>query len=188
MNAKITYFKSGGRENTNAVMQIVKERAGELGIKTVVVASYRGYTAEKAVCTLDGMEIVVIAGFPHPTMQNIPEIYSQCNEQLIKSRATVLLATHFFSGMGRAVRKKYDTSSLEEIAAQTLRLISIGVKVSIECTIMAADAGLVSTDEDIIAIGGTRSGADTAIVLRPVNSQDFFDLKVKQILCKPIDW
>ncbi len=53
---------------------------------------------------------------------------------------------------------------------------------------MAADAGLVRTDEDIIAIAGTRSGADTAIVVRPVNSQDFFDLKVKEILCKPSNW
>jgi hypothetical protein len=53
---------------------------------------------------------------------------------------------------------------------------------------MAADAALVRTDEDIIAIAGTRSGADTAIVLRPVNSQDFFDLKLKEILCKPREW
>ena len=51
---------------------------------------------------------------------------------------------------------------------------------------MAADAGLVRTDEDIIVIGGTGQGADTAVVLRPVNSEDFFDLKVKEILCKPL--
>ncbi len=53
---------------------------------------------------------------------------------------------------------------------------------------MAADARLVSTDEDIIAVAGTRSGADTAIVVRPVNSQDLFELKVKEILCKPSGW
>lgn len=53
---------------------------------------------------------------------------------------------------------------------------------------MAADAGLVRTDEDIIAIAGTRGGADTAIVVQPVNSQDFFDLKLREILCKPPIW
>ena len=31
-------------------------------------------------------------------------------------------------------------------------------------------------------------GADTAIIVRPVNSQDFFDLKVREILCKPRSW
>jgi hypothetical protein len=50
---------------------------------------------------------------------------------------------------------------------------------------MAADAGLVRTDEDIIAIAGTSHGADTAVVLKPVTSQNFFDLRVKEILCKP---
>ena len=188
METKITYFETPGKENTDAVMEIVKTRAQELGIKMAVVASYRGYTAEKAARTLDNMKIVVIAGFSQPTMQNIEETFSQGDENFIRSKTTVLIATHFFSGMSRAIRKKYNNSSPEEIVAQALRIISVGVKVGIECTIMAADAGLVSTDEDIIAIAGTRSGADTALVIRPVNSQDFFELKVKEILCKPRNW
>ena len=66
MEAKITYFESAGKENTDAVMQIVKDRTRELGISTVVVASYRGYAAEKAVRALEGMKIVVIAGTSTP--------------------------------------------------------------------------------------------------------------------------
>jgi hypothetical protein len=50
---------------------------------------------------------------------------------------------------------------------------------------MAADAGLISTCEDAIAVGGTRSGADTAVVLKPTNTHAFFDLKIKEIVCKP---
>jgi len=188
MEAKITYFDTPGKENTDVVMGIVKTRAKELGIKTVVVASYRGYTADKAVRALDDLKIVVIAGFSHPTMQNLGETYAEGDEELIKSRATVLVATHLFSGMSRALRKKFSSSSFEEVAAQSLKMICVGLKVGIECTIMAADAGLVRTDEDIIAIAGTRNGADTAIVIRPVNSQDFFDLQVKEILCKPRAW
>ncbi len=188
MEAKITYFETPGIDNTDAVMEIVNKRAQESEIKSVVVASYRGYTAEKAVRALDGMRIVIIAGFAHPTMENVEETFSRGDEGLIRSKATVLIATHLLSGMGRAMRKKFSTSSPEEIVGQTLRMIGVGVKVGIECAIMAADAGLVGTDEDIIAIAGTRGGADTAIVVRPVNSQDFFDLKVKEILCKPSDW
>ncbi len=188
MEGKITYFETPGRENTDAVMEIVKKRAQELDIKTAVVASYRGYTAEKAVRALGDMRVVVIGGFAHPTMENLAASFAEGDEELIRSKATVLIATHLFSGMGRAMRKKYDTSSLEEIVAQALRMISVGVKVGIECAVMAADAGLARTDEDIIAIAGTGSGADTAIVVRPVNSQDLFDLKVKEILCKPRSW
>ncbi len=188
MEATITYFESPGRINTDEVMEIVKTRAKEFNIKTVVVASYRGYTAEKAVRALDGMNIVIVGGFSNPTMKNLKESFAEGDESLIRSKASVLIATHLFSGMSRALRKKYSSSSPEEIVAQALRMISVGVKVGIECVIMAADAGLIRTDEDVIAIGGTRSGADTAIVVRPVNSQDLFDLKVKEILCKPGNW
>lgn len=185
MEARITYFEKPGKANTEVVMEIVKQRAGELGIKTVVVASYRGYTAERAVRALDGMKIIIIGGFLEPTMQSLSETFSQGDETLIRSKSTVLVATHLFSGVSRAMRKKYSTSSPGEIIGQALRMVGNGVKVGIECAVMAADAGLVSTDEDVIAVAGSGSGADTALVVRPVNSQDLFDLKVKEILCKP---
>jgi hypothetical protein len=185
MKLEVTYFEKAGKDNTDEVMAIVKKRAAELGIKTIVVASYRGFTAEKAVKALDGLKVIAVMGFLEPNMQNLAETFSQGDEKLIRNKAIVLIATHLFSGINRAMRKKYDTSSPGEIIAQALRTISVGVKVAIECT---ADAALVRTDEDIIAVAGTRSGADTAIVIRPVNSQDFFDLKLKEILCKPREW
>lgn len=188
MESRITYFEKPGKENTDVVMEIVKTRARELSINTIVVASYHGFTAEKAVKALEGKKIIVVGGFLESTMQNLAETFSQGDEKLIKEKATVLIATHLFSGINRAMRKKFDTSSSGEIVAQSLRMIGVGIKVAIECTVMAADAGLVRTDEDIIAIAGTRGGADSAIVVQPVNSQDVFDLKVKEILCKPHTW
>jgi len=187
MEARITYFNKPGKENTDAVLEIVNRHSRESGIKTVVVASYRGYTAERAVHILDGMKIIVVAGFLEPTGKNLSETFTQGDENLIKNKATVLIATHLFSGVNRAMRKKFDSSSPGEIIAQALRMLGTGIKVGIECAVMAADAGLVGTGEDIIAVAGTRSGADTAIVLRPVNSQDLFDLRVKEILCKPVE-
>jgi len=83
------------------------------------------------------------------------------------------------------MRKKFNMYLFEEVVARTLYVFGQGMKVACEIAIMAADAGLVCTDEDVIAIGGTHRGADTALVLRPVTSQDFFDLRVKEILCKP---
>ena len=60
------------------------------------------------------------------------------------------------------------------------------MKVACEITLMAADAGLIRTGEAVLAIGGTGRGADTAVILRAANAQDFFDLRVTEILCKPL--
>ena len=187
MEMNVTHFEKPGKENTDAVLEIVRQKSREMGIGTVVVASYRGYTAEKAVQALEGLKIVVVAGFLEPNPKNLAETFSQGDEQLIRSRANVLVATHLFSGIARAMRKKYETSSPAEILAQALRMLGTGIKVGVECVVMAADAGLIGTGEDVIAVAGTRSGADTAFVVRPVNSQDIFDLKVKEILCRPIE-
>jgi len=50
---------------------------------------------------------------------------------------------------------------------------------------MAADAGLIPVDRDVIAIGGTGTGADTALVVQPANSTRFFDITIMEIIAKP---
>ena len=69
--------------------------------------------------------------------------------------------------------------------ANTLRVFGQGLKVAIEITMMAADAGLVSPEEEVIAIAGTGRGADTAIVVKPANAHNAFALRIKEIICKP---
>ncbi len=74
---------------------------------------------------------------------------------------------------------------LGDVIANTLRIFGQGMKVVCECALMAADAGLAPGDADVISIAGTGRGADMAVVLGSVNSHDFFDMRVKEILCKP---
>jgi hypothetical protein len=50
---------------------------------------------------------------------------------------------------------------------------------------MAADAGLIPVDRDVIAIAGTGRGADTALRIQPANTGKFFDLKIKEAIAKP---
>ena len=80
---------------------------------------------------------------------------------------------------------KFNSQEIGVIIANTLRLMGQGMKVVVEISVMAADSGLVGIDEDIIVIAGSGRGADYAVVLKPVYSNDFFDLKIKEILCKP---
>jgi len=185
MESKITYFANPGRENTEETLRIARQRAGELGIKTILVASTAGDTAARATEVFNGFKIVIVShvtGFLGPDTQELTEE----NRKVIESKGGVVLTTtHLFSGLSAAMRKKYDTYVIGDIVANTLRILGEGMKVVCEIAAMAADSGLVRTDEDIIAIGGTGRGADTTVVLRPVNSNDFFDLKIKEILCKP---
>jgi len=185
IEGKVVYFSSPGPENTEDVLRIVKTRVGELAIKNIIVASTTGGTAVKATDLLKGTRIIAVShftGFREPDTQE----FSEVNKQKVESNGGVVLtATHAFSGLSRAMRRKFNMYLFEEVVANTLRIFGQGMKVACEITLMAADAGLARTDEDIIAIGGTGGGADTALVLRPVNSQDFFDLRVKEILCKP---
>jgi len=184
MELKTTYFENPGRENTEEVLRIVRQRAKELGIKTIVVASTVGDTAVKAT-EVSGFKIIAVshlAGFRAPNSQE----FTEENRKIVESRGGIVFTTtHLFSGLSAAMRKKFNTYIIGDIVANTLRIFGEGMKVVCEIAVMAADGGLVRTDEDIIAIGGTGRGADTAVVLRPVNSNDFFDLKVKEILCKP---
>ena len=73
-----------------------------------------------------------------------------------------------------------------EIIAHTLRLFGgEGIKVAVEVSVMAADAGLIPTNREIIAVGGSGAGADSAIVLKAAHMNNFFDLEIREIIAKP---
>ncbi len=185
MEGKTTYFDRPGQENTDAVFEIVRRRADELGIDTILVASTVGGTAIKAVGALKGLKVVIVthnAGFKEPNGQEFTE---EARRTCVAAGAKILTTTHAFAGVDRAMRKQFNTYMLGETIANTLRIFGQGTKVCCEIALMAADAGLARTGEEVIAVGGTGRGADTAIVLSPVNADEFFNLKVKEILCKP---
>ena len=70
------------------------------------------------------------------------------------------------------------------LIADTLRLFGQGTKVAVEVAIMAADAGALSGN-DIVSIGGSGSGADAALILKPAHQNNFFDMRIREIVCKP---
>jgi len=189
MELKTTYFeKPGGEENTDKTLALAKARAKELGTKTVVVASTVGGTAVKAVNILKGYKVIVVthvAGFREANTQE----FTEENRKIVESKGGIILtAAHAFGGIHRALSNTMPpapSNAIGDIFAMTLRMFGQGMKVACEIAAMAADAGLVRTDEEIIAIGGTGRGADTALVLQPEYTHRFFNLRVKEIICKP---
>jgi len=182
---KTVYFEKPGPENTEETLKLAKERAEELGIRNIVVASTTGETGVKSSEVFKGYNLIVashVTGFRKPNFQEfLPK-----NRNIIENNgAKILTTTHAFGTLGRAIFKKFGTIQVDEIVANILRLFGQGVKVACEIACMAADAGLIRTDEEAVVIGGSGGGADTAVVLKPSNTHTFFDLRVKEIVCKP---
>jgi hypothetical protein len=185
ISVQTVYFEEAGKTNTERTLQIALNRARKLKIDQIVIASTGGYTALEAIEVFKDYNPIIVThstGFNNPDEQEMP---AEARKKLQGLGATVLTCLHSFGGIGRAVRKKMNTYQLDDIIAGTLRVLGEGTKVACEITLMAADAGLINTEKETISIGGTGRGADTALVLKPANTQNFFDLKVKEILCKP---
>jgi hypothetical protein len=181
-------FEKAGAENTDAVLRLVRERGEALGIGTCLVATTRGRTAIKALKILGGFRLVAVTHCTGFSEANFQELAAEERSRLEQAGVAVLTTTHAFGGVGRAVRKRFGTYQLDELVAQTLRLFGQGTKVAVEIALMAADAGLIPAGEPVISVGGTSEGADTALVLVPANTHKLFDLKVREVLCKPASW
>ena len=178
-------LKGAKEADFNTVLDAAKKRAEELGIRSVVVASTGGETGVKVAEMFRGYNVVVVTHSTGFSGLDAQELTLENRERILKAGGKILTTTHAFGGLGRAIRRKFGTYQSDEIVANTLRVFGQGTKVAVEIALMAADSGLVSVKEDVISIGGSGSGADTALVLRPANVQDFFDAKVREIICKP---
>ena len=179
------YFDKPGPANTDRTLEIAESRARELGIRTMIVSTTEGDSGAKAVKRFKGLETVAVThstGFKEPNLQRLtPE-----NRAAIeRDGGKILTCMHAFAGINRAIRNKVETYQVDEIIAFALRTLGQGFKVCLEIAVMAADAGLVKVGEPCVAIAGTGKGADTAVVLTPVNVQNFFDIRIHEILCKP---
>jgi hypothetical protein len=182
------YFKEFGYHNTSETLLIAKKRADELGIRDIVVASYSGETGATAAKIFNGYNLVVVGGMVGFTEPNIDRMNSNHKKTIGQYGGKIIHACHAFGGLGRAVNRKFNSIQVDEIIAHVLRLFGAGVKVACEVSCMATDAGYMKSGSEVIAIGGNGSGADTAIVLMVANTHRFFDIRVREIICKPRNW
>jgi hypothetical protein len=180
---KILYWEQKGPANTEAVAKLAIQRAKELKIKHIVIASNSGATVENFLN--QGFEITCVThhvGFAAPGEDEMP---AATRQKLSDNGVQILTTTHLMAGLDRALRNKFGGVYPAEIIAQTLRMLGQGVKVCAEISGMALDAGMIPYGEEVVAVAGSGTGADTAIVITPAHSNNFFDTKIKEIICKP---
>ncbi|MDI6720015.1 MAG: pyruvate kinase alpha/beta domain-containing protein [Methanomicrobiales archaeon] len=186
----IYYFDRPGPANTEDAARFAVERAGELGIRTIVVASTSGATALAFLAATQGrdLHLVVVThavGFSEP---GVWEFSREAEQELRERGARIVTGTHALSGLERAFSRspRVGGGSRTEAVAEVLRrTVAVGLKVAVECVLIAADQGAIGVQDEVIAAGGTMSGADTVCVIRPSHTASFFDLQVREIVAMP---
>lgn len=183
------YFDLPGPADTGDTVTIAIREAKQRRISHIVAASNTGETvlslAEEA--KKQGYEgglvcVTHVFGFKENGKN---ELSDENREKLCKMGISICTAGHALSGAERALSRKFQGVYPLEIIAHTLRMFGQGTKVCLETAVMALDAGLVPYGEQLIALGGTARGADTAILLTPAYSSAILDSRIHEILCKP---
>lgn len=182
-------FKEGGRENTAEALRIAQKACKEWNISHMIVASTEGYTGLEAAKMLkdSGVKLVVIThnyGFKEP---NVVELSPEARREIESLGATVYTGTMVLRNIGTAIRELQGYSQ-QDLIANTLRILGQGMKVCVEMVAMAADAGLVPHDRDVVVVAGTGRGADTVVVASAVPSNRLFEMKIRAVLAKPWEW
>jgi hypothetical protein len=187
---KTWYFDKPGPANTADAAKFAIGRAKELKIQTIIVASTSGKTAEIFFEAMKGshLDLVVVTHVMGFTKPGEWEFSPDSARQLQKEGVKIVTGTHALSGLERALSRSPKVgggSRTEAIAEAFRRIVAVGMKVAVECVLIAADQGAIGIDREVIAAGGTASGADTVCVIRPAYTANFFDLQVREIVAMP---
>ena len=176
MEKKIVYFDEPGPENTDAVIESAKQRLKDSEIKYVVVASESGETALKVVKALKDLDVKVIcvsgyAGIRRVEGRSWPDIKGKTKEELDSLKVKILNETPWIFKSSAIDYQFLGEASPSGIMHKVLsRLMGYGFKTAVEITLLAAEAGAIPIDEEVVAIAGTGwlgGGADCAIIVRP---------------------
>ena len=192
----IFYFDVCGQVNTEKTLELAIQRAHELDIKKLVVASETGLSALKAVEMLrgSGINLIVVTSAAGTKIENTvignlrvgisdKEIWSQ----LAKSGARIVRATDPLYNIGAALEHR-GVPTLATLIRMCLRMISSGTAVCVTAVLMATDNGVLTEGEEVVSVAGSWIGLDTALVVRAANSVNLFragTMQIKEVVCKP---
>ncbi|MEM3580368.1 MAG: pyruvate kinase alpha/beta domain-containing protein [Candidatus Bathyarchaeia archaeon] len=196
----IRYFDEPGPQNTEALIEAVKRRVKGSGIEYVVVASESGKTALKVAEALKefGVKVVCVTAYAGlrlawPESGKWPGITGDIREKLEGLKVKIVEETQYvFKGvtfdaqfLGRAA----PSWAIHEFVS---RCMGYGFKTALEVALIAAEAGTVPIDKEVIAIAGTGwlgGGADCAIIVKPAPIPKSTDiekgLEVREIIAIP---
>jgi hypothetical protein len=198
MEKKIVYFDEPGPQNTDAVIAAVKERIIETEVKYVVVASTSGNTALKAAKALKALNVKVVCVTVYAGIKLAWPEYGKwpaknIRKSLLQLGVKVLDETPWiFKGVtfdAQFLKRAAPSWATHEFISRTM---GYGFKTALEVVLLAAEAGAVPINEEVVSIAGTGwlgGGADCAVIVRPSPVSKTTDvekgLEVREIIAIP---
>lgn len=190
------YFERPGRENTDKVVQAVVQRLAEGNIHTIVAATTTGYTSLALADALQERNDVTLISVGHGARvrewgTEYPTLKREAKQALEKRGVIVADRVSYVFHSSMLEFSRWKTPVPEEILRESLYAFGQGLKVAVEVTLMAVASGFLEPYQDVIAVGGTEQGADTAIVVRATYPNHVFSeesgqrLRIHEILCMP---
>ena len=183
------YYDSPGPEHTGETLKIAVHEAMDRKINEIVVATTTGATAFAAAEEAGKQGYrgkLICVTHVYGSRENGKNPLPEDDREKLKGMGVILCtAAHALSGAERCLSRRFQGIYPAEIIAHTLRMLGSGMKVCVEITAMALDAGLIPCGIPVIAAGGTGRGADTAVIITPAYTNAILEAKIHEILCKP---
>jgi len=191
---EVYYFDEPGEGNTELVIEAVSQRLESGGIKKVIVASTSGETAAKFARKLKGRaELICVSEAPYRREwgEEWPCLKQEFREELGRLSVAIVDRAPYVFHNSVLEAARWASMFPERLVKETLYCFGQGVKVAVEVALIAVSCGYVVPYEDVIGVGGSGKGADTAIVLRATYPASLFDkdlakrLEIKEIIAMP---
>lgn len=190
------YFKVCGQVNTEKTLELAIQRASELGIKKLVIASETGLSALRAIEMLKEtrIDLTVVTSAAGTRIEKtvigdlrigIPD--KAIWDKLEKNGAKLVRATDPLYNIDAAFEDS-GVPTPTALIRLCLKMISSGTAVCVSAILMATDNGLLKDGEEVVAVAGSWLGLDTALVVRASNSVNLFKkgaVQIREIICKP---
>jgi len=181
-------FEKPGVANTDETIRIAIERAAQM--KAQIVASSTHGEAGVRLCELAkemgfAGDIIIVTHANGSKEPGVNTMAAEHRATMKDSGAHLVTAAHALSGVERALSTKFQGAYPVEIIAHSLRMLGQGMKVVVEIGCMALDAGEIDYGKEIVCLGGTGHGLDTAVVMTPSHANTLFNTKIHEILCMP---
>ncbi|MEM3403701.1 MAG: pyruvate kinase alpha/beta domain-containing protein [Nitrososphaeria archaeon] len=191
---KDLYFTQPGEQNTEQVIKAVVERVEQTGINCVVVASHSGRTALRFAKALKGKAKVICVS-SNPARKRKKKIWPiidlEVRKELESLGVTIIERAHNIFDDVFLEDSRKPVFSVTNIIREVYYTLGQGFKVAVEVALMAVVSGYIEPYQDIISVGGTTQGSDTALIIKPVYPQTFFSnsfdqrLEIREIIAMP---
>lgn len=188
------YFDEPGEQNTEDVIEAVKNRLSATGIKYVIVASTSGKTAVKFAEALGKQAKIISVSEPQYVKEwgsKWPLMNPASKKKLKKLGVTVLDRVPYVFHSSILENSKWSQVTPEILLRETFYTLGQGFKVAVEVAMISVTCGVLEPYQDVIGVGGTSRGADTALILRAtypataLSKDSNKKLEIREIIAMP---